>query len=74
IIKMAMIDVDHWLETEQPAARLVMQVHDELVLEVDTDWVDDIARQVAHRMSSVAELDVPLLAEAGSGDNWDEAH
>ena len=74
IIKMAMIDVDHWLETEQPAARLVMQVHDELVLEVDTDWVDDIARQVAHKMSSVAELDVPLLAEAGSGDNWDEAH
>lgn len=74
IIKMAMIDVDQWLQAEQPAARLIMQVHDELVLEVDAGLVDEIAQRVSSRMEAVAGLDVALVAEAGSGDNWDEAH
>ena len=74
IIKLAMIDVDGWLrETDQPAL-MIMQVHDELVFEVDTQAVEAIAAEVSRRMESVVGLDVPLVAEAGIGANWDEAH
>jgi DNA polymerase I len=74
IIKRAMLDVDHWLATEAPAVRLVMQVHDELILEVPEDTVDAISPALCERMAAAAELAVPLLVEAGSGHNWDEAH
>ena len=74
IIKMAMIDVHHWLQEKQPPALMIMQVHDELVFEVDAGKVDEIAAEVSRRMASVASLKVPLVAEAGSGMNWDEAH
>ena len=75
IIKKAMILVDNWLQQQaNPAASMIMQVHDELVFEVDADKVDAVKQQVVALMATAAELDVPLLAEAGSGDNWDEAH
>jgi len=74
IIKRAMIDVDHWIETEGVDARLVMQVHDELVLEVKKDALDEVRQGVIERMSAAAELDVELLVEAGVGKDWDSAH
>ena len=74
IIKRAMLDVDHWLAAEAPKVRLVMQVHDELILEVPEDDVDAISPALCERMAGAAELAVPLVVEAGSGRNWDEAH
>jgi len=74
IIKRAMIDVDHWIASEGVDARLVMQVHDELVLEVRNDALDDVRKGVIERMSAAAELDVELLVEAGAGKDWDSAH
>jgi len=74
IIKLAMISVDDWLRSESVPARMIMQVHDELILEVREDQVDAVREGLVDRMSKAADLDVPLLAEAGVGDNWDEAH
>ena len=74
IIKRAMLSVDQWLEQGDANARMIMQVHDELVLEVANDEVDAVSNQVCRLMSGAAELAVPLLVEAGVGDNWDEAH
>ncbi|MBN7797097.1 DNA polymerase I [Parahaliea mediterranea] len=74
IIKMAMLAVYGWLQAERVDARIIMQVHDELVLEVAAGEVDAISGQVCELMSGAASLDVPLLVEAGVGDNWDEAH
>lgn len=75
IIKKAMIVVDNWLQQQaNPAAAMIMQVHDELVFEVDADKVDAVKQQLVALMATAAELDVPLLAEAGAGDNWDQAH
>ncbi|MEP5567859.1 MAG: DNA polymerase I [Halioglobus sp.] len=74
IIKRAMLSVDQWLEQGDANARMIMQVHDELVLEVADSEVDAVSEQVCSLMSGAAELAVPLLVEAGVGDNWDEAH
>ncbi len=74
IIKLAMISVDDWLNSESVPARMIMQVHDELILEVREDQLDAVREGLVDRMSKAADLDVPLLAEAGVGDNWDEAH
>jgi DNA polymerase-1 len=74
IIKRAMISVDGWLCDERPAARLVMQVHDELVFEVREDELDRVKRQVTQRMSGAAELNVPLVVDTGHGPDWDKAH
>ncbi len=74
LIKLAMIAVDHWIHAERLGTRLIMQVHDELVLEVPEPEVDLVKRRVPELMSNVAELRVPLLAEVGVGANWDEAH
>ncbi len=74
IIKRAMIDVHAWLATSRHHARLVMQVHDELVLEVPEDHVDAVRRGLEERMSQAAQLRVPLKVETGTGANWDEAH
>ena len=74
IIKMAMLAVDDWLEDSKINARLIMQVHDELVFEVEAGAVDDLRTTVCQLMSDVGVLDVPLLVEAGAGDNWDQAH
>jgi DNA polymerase-1 len=74
IIKRAMISVDEWLENTQPDARLVMQVHDELVFEVREDQLDHLKKEVEDRMSGAAELDVPLIVDTGYGPDWDTAH
>ncbi|PWG65765.1 DNA polymerase I [Sediminicurvatus halobius] len=74
IIKRAMIRVDEWLARAGHGAVLVMQVHDELVLEVPAEAVDAVGEQVRRYMAGAAELAVPLEVEIGVGDNWDEAH
>ncbi|AAW84569.1 fused DNA polymerase I 5'-_3' exonuclease/3'-_5' polymerase/3'-_5' exonuclease [Aliivibrio fischeri ES114] len=75
IIKKAMILVDEWVETEgKDRVNLLMQVHDELVFEVKEDALDEVTTKVRELMEQAAQLDVPLVAEAGFGNNWDEAH
>ncbi|MDG4869482.1 DNA polymerase, partial [Guyparkeria sp. 1SP6A2] len=74
IIKQAMIDVDAWLAEGAFDALMVMQVHDELVFEVAEAQVDAFIEEVSARMQSAATLSVPLIVEAQSGANWDEAH
>ncbi len=74
IIKIAMIKVDDWIQSDQPGARLVMQVHDELVLEVEEAQLNDVRSAVIEHMSTAADLDVPLLVDADSGPDWDTAH
>ena len=74
IIKRAMVTVDQWLQDSGLDARVVMQVHDELVLEVREDLIDQVSTGLQQRMSAAASLDVPLLVETGVGNNWDEAH
>jgi DNA polymerase-1 len=74
IIKQAMIDVDAWLVEGEFDALMVMQVHDELVFEVAEHQVEAFIVQVQKRMQGAAELNVPLIVEAESGANWDEAH
>ena len=72
IIKMAMIEVDKILPKDQ--AKMLLQVHDELVFEVDADAADELAPKLAEVMQSVVEISVPLVVEVGQGNNWDEAH
>src|ERR1017187_1084392 len=74
IIKRAMITVDQWCQEPQVPARLIMQVHDELVLEVREDFVGQARAALSARMSGAAYLAVPLKVELGSGANWDQAH
>ncbi|MCL7461346.1 DNA polymerase I [Pseudomonas sp. NW5] len=74
IIKRAMLAVDAWLEGSGLDARMILQVHDELVLEVREDQVEALKAGLLPLMSGAAVLDVPLLVEAGVGSNWDEAH
>ncbi|WP_417776658.1 DNA polymerase I [Stutzerimonas xanthomarina] len=74
IIKRAMIAVDNWLQESGLDARVILQVHDELVVEVREDLVEQVRAQILPLMSAAARLDVPLLVEAGVGNNWDEAH
>ncbi|MCK0106940.1 DNA polymerase I [Marinobacter sp. S0848L] len=75
IIKRAMIDVDQWLyKNHADDAVMTMQVHDELIIEVREEAVDKVRDGLVQRMSAAAKLDVPLLVEAGVGDNWDQAH
>jgi DNA polymerase-1 len=74
VIKLAMVRVDDWLETSGFPARMVMQVHDELVLEVADGKVAEAVEALRGHMSGAAALRVPLLVEVGAGANWDEAH
>jgi DNA polymerase-1 len=74
IIKLAMISVDEWCRRESPPARLIMQVHDELVLEVRADAVEQVSTAVRDHMVNAAALSVPLRVDVGAGANWDEAH
>ena len=74
IIKKAMVAVDNWLASSGLDARVILQVHDELVLEVREDLVDQVRNEIRQHMSAAATLDVPLLVEVGVGNNWDEAH
>lgn len=75
IIKKAMINVAKWIETETNGEiTMIMQVHDELVFEVDADKADSLQVKICELMAAAATLDVELLAEAGIGDNWEQAH
>ena len=74
IIKRAMIAADAWIQTERPPVRMIMQVHDELVFEVEEGAVEEVKPRIRAAMESAAELAVPLLVEIGVGDNWEEAH
>ncbi len=74
IIKKAMLSVHEWLHTEKPGARMIMQVHDELVFEVDEDCIDGVRDRVTDLMNGAATLEVPLKVDVGVGINWDEAH
>jgi DNA polymerase-1 len=74
LIKLAMIRVQDWIESERLATKLIMQVHDELVLEVPDDETDRVKTELPGLMSNVAELAVPLNVEVGVGPNWDKAH
>jgi len=74
LIKLAMIAVQSFLEKHQLKTLLVMQVHDELVLEVPDEELEAVQAKVVELMQSVATLDVPLVVETGVGSNWDEAH
>ena len=75
IIKKAMLLVDEWIQAEGDGrVKLLMQVHDELVFEVEESSLAEIESKVQELMESAAELEVPLVAEAGHGDNWDQAH
>jgi DNA polymerase-1 len=74
LIKLAMIAVQRWLEEQRLGTALIMQVHDELVLEVPEAEVESVRAEVPRLMTGVARLDVPLVADVGIGANWDEAH
>jgi DNA polymerase-1 len=75
IIKKAMIVVQQWLlENNDPRIKMTMQVHDELVFEVPQDLVDSVVPKLVNLMNNAAELRVPLIAESGIGNNWQEAH
>jgi len=74
IIKRAMVDVDQWLRDSGAPARMILQVHDELVFETESSFVEDLRLQVVERMSQAAKLRVPLVVDTGVGSNWDEAH
>ncbi len=74
IIKRAMVKVDSWLEDHSDQAKMILQVHDELVFETESSFLDTLRLKVVELMSSAAELRVPLVVDAGVGDNWDEAH
>jgi DNA polymerase I len=74
IIKRAMISVDSWLQSSRLPARLIMQVHDELVLEVADEAVEPLVGQLRTHMAQAAKLAVPLKVDVGIGPNWDEAH
>ncbi|WP_439837692.1 DNA polymerase I [Aeromonas enteropelogenes] len=75
IIKRAMINVDGWIRgIEDESIRMLMQVHDELVFEIREEKLEEYIAIIKEKMSSAAELHVPLVVEAGTGDNWDQAH
>ncbi|HDR8856848.1 TPA: DNA polymerase I [Burkholderia territorii] len=74
LIKLSMIAVDDWLTRDRLASRMIMQVHDELVLEVPDDELSLVREKLPEMMCGVARLKVPLVAEVGAGANWEEAH
>jgi DNA polymerase-1 len=74
LIKLAMIAVQNWLESAQLQTRMIMQVHDELVLEVPDSELELVRTRLPELMANVAKLDVPLIAETGIGANWEAAH
>ncbi|PTY38338.1 DNA polymerase I [Saccharospirillum sp. MSK14-1] len=74
IIKLAMVDVANWLHSGKYKARMVMQVHDELIFEVPEDELDEVCEGIRFRMQHCAHLDVPLIVDVGIGDSWEAAH
>jgi DNA polymerase-1 len=74
IIKRAMLAVDGWIEQERPPVRLLMQVHDELVLEVERGYLEQASERLRQAMEGAASLAVPLLVDVGVGEDWEAAH
>lgn len=74
IIKRAMLAVDNWLQTNTIPAKIIMQIHDELVLEVQNNYLEQVQTQVTALMENVAQLQVPLIVDSGIGNNWEAAH
>jgi len=74
LIKKAMLAVDQRLRTEFPGQLMLLQVHDELLLEVDEDRTEEVGAMVRHEMVSAIQLKVPLVVDIGTGHNWEEAH
>jgi DNA polymerase-1 len=74
LIKLSMIAVQDWIEASNVKAKMIMQVHDELVLEVPEDELSEVRKRLPELMCGVASLKVPLVAEVGAGANWEEAH
>ena len=74
LVKLAMIAVRRWLDEQRLRSLLLLQVHDELVLEVPEAELDAVRDALPQLMAGVAQLSVPLVAEVGAGANWDEAH
>jgi DNA polymerase-1 len=74
LIKMSMIAVQDWLEAANTGTRMIMQVHDELILEVPDSELSEVRKRLPELMCGVAALKVPLVAEVGAGANWEEAH
>jgi DNA polymerase-1 len=74
LIKLAMLGIDKWLTEKKLASRIILQVHDELVLEVSVTEIEEVTRAVDALMSGAAKLKVPLRVDVGTGDNWAEAH
>ncbi|MEM8844488.1 MAG: DNA polymerase I [Pseudomonadota bacterium] len=74
IIKRAMISIDTWLSNNESAITMIMQVHDELVFEVDKELIESASQQICEHMIAAASLSVPLEVDANAGSNWDEAH
>ena len=74
IMKIAMINIQDWLEKENIKAKMILQVHDEVILEVATKEADSVATKISEIMSKAAKLSVPLEVESGIADNWGEAH
>jgi len=74
LIKMAMVAVQQWIDAEGLGTAMIMQVHDELVLEVPEGEIELVTAHLPGLMCNVAELAVPLVAEVGVGDNWEQAH
>ncbi|WP_321909858.1 DNA polymerase I [Paraburkholderia sp. J11-2] len=74
LIKLSMVAVQKWLDERKIGTKMIMQVHDELVLEVPGDELAEVRKRLPELMCSVAQLKVPLVAEVGVGENWEEAH
>ena len=74
IMKIAMINIQDWLKKEKAQAKMILQVHDEVILEVASKDADSVAIKISEIMSQAAQLSVPLEVESGIADNWGEAH
>jgi DNA polymerase-1 len=74
IIKKAMIDVDHWIGNDNPNIKMIMQVHDELIFEVKKGFAQEALENIISLMESSVKLDIPLIVDANTGANWNEAH
>jgi DNA polymerase-1 len=69
-----MVAVDHWLQQRKLKTKLIMQVHDELVLETPAGELDEVKEKLRELMQGVAKLEVALVVDVGAGENWDQAH
>jgi DNA polymerase-1 len=74
IIKQAMLDIQAWIDRENNGVKMIMQVHDELVFEMETNKAKEYGEDIRSMMSDATKLSVPLVVDVGIGDSWQEAH